>query len=164
MAEANRRRSATMLATARELEEKAMPAEQRNRALVAFNEIATAMASTLELNQALARVLDATMEVTRADAGMAHLVEENTQQLSLVCHRGLSEDFVTEIGGLIGQGIALRDSMETRVPQVVDDTRAYASPTQPAILHHPLRDQALRGSATDHRPGESGETRPRVKW
>lgn len=56
-------------------------------------DLGVALSSTIDLKEALARALIATLQAEGIDAGLAYLIEGSSQTLDLVSHIGLSTEF-----------------------------------------------------------------------
>jgi K+-sensing histidine kinase KdpD len=65
---------------------------RRNEELIALNTIATALGQSLDLNHTLNATLDKVLEMIKIDAGWIQLLDEDAGALSLVAHRGLSQE------------------------------------------------------------------------
>jgi nitrate/nitrite-specific signal transduction histidine kinase len=63
----------------------------RTKELAALNAIATAVSGSLDLEEILDHALEKTLEVTGLDAGAAFRLDEESQTLILMAHRGLTE-------------------------------------------------------------------------
>jgi two-component system, NarL family, sensor histidine kinase DevS len=61
---------------------------QRNEDLALLNDVASALASSLEVDEILDRTLSRVMSYLRVEAGEIFLMEEGGQELRLVIHRG----------------------------------------------------------------------------
>lgn len=82
MAEFSRRRSATMLTTARELAEKAVQVKRSAEHLAALQRLSTNVATSLELSRVLQSVAETAATLTGADAATVHLHDPATGQLT----------------------------------------------------------------------------------
>lgn len=65
--------------------------EQRNRILNTLNTVSQTVSRTLDLDLVLNDTLDTILEVLKVDAGLIRLFEEETQELVIKAHKGLSE-------------------------------------------------------------------------
>ncbi|MBI2237723.1 MAG: GAF domain-containing sensor histidine kinase [Actinobacteria bacterium] len=65
---------------------------ERNAQLSALNEIATASAENLELNELLNVALDKVLQMMEADAGVICLLDTERAELVAACYRGFSEE------------------------------------------------------------------------
>ncbi len=78
---------------------------QRNEDLALLNDVASALASSLELDEVLERTLDRVMHYLKVEAGEIFLVEENGQELRLAMHRGEgAQAFWTKDRFTLGEG------------------------------------------------------------
>jgi len=66
---------------------------ERTRELAALNELAATVSRSLDLGEIMASALRKTMEAAGVEAGAAYRLEEDSQTLALVAHRGLSPRF-----------------------------------------------------------------------
>ena len=108
------------------LQEREATLSRRNDQLALFNEIVTALASSLELEEILNKTLALLMAHFRVEAGEIFLLEEDGETLRLVLHRGqAAEAFWTRNRFKIGEGM---------VGQA-------AQTLQPVISHHLDRDE-----------------------
>ncbi|MDH4135474.1 MAG: GAF domain-containing protein [Anaerolineae bacterium] len=94
----------------------------RNEELMALNAIATTIGQSLDLDHILNATLDKVLEVIEIDAGWIQLLDEDAGVLSLVAHRGFSQEMAEEI-----RMVKLGESMTGQVAQsgqliVVDGT------------------------------------------
>ena len=69
---------------------------RRNEELIALNAIATTLGQSLDLDHILKVTLDKVWEVIEIDAGWIQLLDEDAGVLSLVAHRGFSQEMAKE--------------------------------------------------------------------
>jgi signal transduction histidine kinase len=69
--------------------------KERTRELAVLNSLAAVVSRSLDLGQIMEAALQKTIEAAGVDAGAAYRLEEQTQTLVLVAHRGLSQRFVS---------------------------------------------------------------------
>jgi GAF domain-containing protein/HAMP domain-containing protein len=90
-------------------------AASRLKDLTALYEIVYTISLSLDLNKVLPNVLDRALENLRADKGAVVLVDKDGKTLSLMAHRGLSEESLCQIiesgQGCTGEVISRNDSM-----------------------------------------------------
>jgi len=96
---------------------------RRNEELMTLNAIATTIGQSLDLDHILNATLDKVLEVIEIDAGWIQLLDEDEGVLSLVAHRGFSQEMAEETNI-----INLGESMIGKVAQsgqsiVVDRTK-----------------------------------------
>ncbi len=73
--------------------------------LVALNEIVSAASQSLELSQVLHSSVENIMSVMKVDAVLLFMLDEETRELILAAHQGVSERFVQSVGRLkLGEG------------------------------------------------------------
>jgi PAS domain S-box-containing protein len=68
---------------------------ERTRALTALNEVAAVVSRSLDLREISESALEKTMEAAGVESGAAYRLDEQSQELVLVAHRGLSPQFVS---------------------------------------------------------------------
>ena len=68
----------------------------RTKELATLNAIAAQVSHSLDLEEVLNNALDEVLEAVKMDAGQAFQLEEDTQTLIPIAHRGLSETFVKQ--------------------------------------------------------------------
>jgi PAS domain S-box-containing protein len=68
--------------------------KRRNEELAALNAIASTVAGSLNLDEIMNRALDKVLEVMKVEAGVITLSDAQTGEMTLVTHRGLSDEFV----------------------------------------------------------------------
>lgn len=71
---------------------------RRNEELLALNAIAETVSQSLDLSHILNSALDKVLEIMRVEVGGIYLVDEATPRLTLMAHRGVSEEFVRQVG------------------------------------------------------------------
>ena len=95
--------------------------DDRTKELAALNAVATVVSYSLNLQDILSSALDKVLEVMEIEAGGIYLLQEDTQVLTVVAHKGLSAQFVEEIDCLqVGEGFSGR-VVQTGEPLVVRD-------------------------------------------
>ncbi len=89
-----------------ELMERDRAISQRNEDLALVNDIATALAGSLELEEVLDRTLNRVMAYLNVESGEIFLREDNEQELKLALHRGeASQAFWTKDTFEMGEGV-----------------------------------------------------------
>ncbi|HID64381.1 MAG TPA: GAF domain-containing protein, partial [Anaerolineae bacterium] len=79
----------------------------RNQELGALNAIAETVSRSLDLDLILNDALDKALEVMDMEAGLIHLLDEETNELIVTAHRGLSDRYVQGVNQLkVGEGLA----------------------------------------------------------
>ncbi len=74
--------------------------KERTRELAVLNSLAAVVSRSLDLGEIMESALQKTMEAAGVEAGAAYRLEEQTQTLVLMAHRGLSERFVSRTSRL----------------------------------------------------------------
>jgi len=116
---------------------------EANRNLLALNAIADTVSQSLALDTILNSALDKVLELMKGNTGGILLLDNDTQTLSYLVYRGLSEEFVEGMAKLkLGEGIAglvaqrgepiyvdniSEDPRVTRSVVVTEGLRAFAS-------------------------------------
>jgi signal transduction histidine kinase len=114
------------------LQERDAALTRRNDQLALLNQVSSALASSLELEEILNKTLSLLMAHFKVEAGEIFLKEEDDETLRLVLHRGESaEAFWTRSRFKIGEGM-IGQAAETR---------------QPVIISHLERDERVLRSA-----------------
>ena len=85
----------------------------RNEELMALNAIATTIGQSLDLDHILNATLDKVLEVIEIDASWIQLLDEDAGVLSLVAHRGFSQEMAKET-----KTVKLGESMIGKVAQL----------------------------------------------
>ncbi|MCP4538988.1 MAG: response regulator [Chloroflexi bacterium] len=89
-----------VLSTARDITERKQAEEmivRHNKELVALYTVASTINQSLNLDHILDATLDKVLEVIEADAGWIQLLDQGSDMLSLVTHRGFSQEMIREI-------------------------------------------------------------------
>lgn len=88
-----------------ELLERDRAITQRNEDLALLNDVATALAGSLEMDEVLDRTLNRVMAYLNVEAGEIFLREDNEQELKLALHRGeAAQAFWTKDSFEMGEG------------------------------------------------------------
>jgi PAS domain S-box-containing protein len=69
---------------------------RRNEELTALHRVGQAVSGSLDLEAVAAQALEAALKVLDMDAGAVRYVDEDTQELVLLCHQGLPEEMVRQ--------------------------------------------------------------------
>jgi PAS domain S-box-containing protein len=114
---------------------------RRNEELMALNAIATTMSRPLDLDRILNVTLDEVLEVVEMDAGWIQLLDEDEDggSLSLVVHRGFSQEMAREIRTVrLGEGLTGKVAQLGRpivVDKVSEDPRLSMETGRREALH-----------------------------
>jgi len=68
--------------------------QERTRELAVLNSLAAVVSRSLDLGEVMSSALQSTIEAAGVESGAAYVLEEQSQTLVLLAHRGLSERFV----------------------------------------------------------------------
>jgi two-component system NtrC family sensor kinase len=94
---------------------------RRNRELAALNTIAETVSLSLDLDLILKAALDKALEVMDVEAGLIHLLDQETDELIVTAHQGLSDRYVQGVNRLkVGEGLAGQVA-QSEEPVVVAD-------------------------------------------
>ena len=113
--------------------------QRRNEELMALNAIATTMSQSLDMGQTLDATLEKLLEVIDIDGGWIQLLAEDGHTLSMVAHRGFSQELLEETRTLrVGESITGKVA-ETCQPivleKVSDDPRPKVETAKQENLH-----------------------------
>ena len=107
-------------------------------AMLQLQDFSTRLLGTAELPQVLRQVLDATIELQRADFGCVQIYNRGLHKLEIVAHRGFDVTLLDRIGSIELEQAATSGRASTRRERViVEDVEADA-------LYAPLRDIAAQ--------------------
>ena len=79
--------------------------ESQQPELLVLSRISAALSGLWDLDAILGVGLDSTLDIMNGTIGEILLIDENTQELSHVVHRGLSKEFVENVRLSLGEGI-----------------------------------------------------------
>ena len=101
------------------------------RALTSLQNLSLKLSATLTLDETLEAIVEAAVVICRADRAAISYINESGE-LRLLKHRGLSEEYVKE-RQLTRLDPALSEMMTTRLPSIIEDVDALAnvSPNYP---------------------------------
>jgi signal transduction histidine kinase len=116
------------------LQERDQALTRRNEELALLNQIDTALASSLELDEIMNKTLALLMAYFKVEAGEIFLLEEDGQTLRLVLHRGeAAEAFWTRNRYNIGEGM-VGQAAQTRQPVVSNHLEKDERVTRQAVV------------------------------
>jgi two-component system sensor histidine kinase DegS len=111
--------------------------------LAALNEIVSAVSQSLELGKVLNSSVDNIMNVMEVNAVLLFLLEEETSELSLAAHQGVSERFVNSVGRLkLGEGFNGMVA-QTGAPAYVEDASTDPRLTKKAVIDEGIRSELI---------------------
>ncbi len=101
------------------------------RALTSLQSLSLKLSATLTLDETLDAIVEAAMVICRADRAAISYINESGE-LRLLKHRGLSEEYIKE-RQLTRLEPALSEMMTTRLPSIIEDVDEFAnvSPNYP---------------------------------
>jgi PAS domain S-box-containing protein len=111
--------------------------------LAAINSVALAIGSFASLTDMLEYALGKVLDVVRTEAGGVHLLDEESEELTLVVHRGLPDVVMHDIRRMrLGEGLSGRVAL-TGEPIVIRNLK-----DDPRLIHQTAREEGLRGFAS----------------
>jgi two-component system sensor histidine kinase DevS len=117
-----------------DLQERDQALTRRNKELALLNQIGTALASSLELDEIMNKTLALLMAHFRVEAGEIFLLEEDGETLRLVLHRGeAAEAFWTRNRYKIGEGM-VGQAAQTKQPVVSNALEKDGRVTRLAVV------------------------------
>jgi PAS domain S-box-containing protein len=116
---------------------------ERRIQLAALNQTSEIVSQSLVLDQVLSSSIDSLIGVTKVDAAMVFLVNEEAGELTLAAYRGVSEGFVQGIGRLkLGEGFNGRVA-ESGEALLVEDASHDPSLTKVAVKREGILSQLI---------------------
>lgn len=107
---------------------------RRSEDLALVNDIASALTSSLELDEILNKTLALVMAYMKVEAGEIFLLEEDKQTLRMVLHRGqAAEAFWTRNRFKLGEGI-IGIAAESREPTIIGDLTKENRYIRPSVV------------------------------
>ena len=111
--------------------------------LAALNEIVSAASQSLELSQVLNSSVENIINVMKVDAVLLFLLDEETNELSLAAHDGVSEQFVRSVGRLkLGEGLNGMVA-QTGEPAYIADASVDPRLTKMAVKEESIRSELI---------------------
>jgi PAS domain S-box-containing protein len=139
-----RQQMLSKLETADQQLESAYQVTRRNeKRLSALNEISAIVSQSLELEDILSVVVDKVKQVMGLDIVLIFLLDEDKQELKLITHREVSEDFVAGLKGLkVGEGFNGRVA-QTGEPLVIEDAAQDPRLTRETVKREGMRAEVI---------------------
>ena len=107
--------------------------ERRMTELEAVNAMATIVAECLDVEEILNRAMDEVLERVGVEAAAMLLLDEESRELEMVAHRGLSDEFVQTASRMkLGEGLAGR-AAQTGQPAVIARLDEYVGALAPFV-------------------------------
>jgi len=117
--------------------------KENEKRLAALNHTSNIISQSLELKQVLDSASDCVLNVTGVETIQIYMLYEETGELSLAAHRGLSEEFIKGVGKLkIGEGFNGRVA-ETGEPLFVEDASEDPRLTKAVVRKENIRSQLI---------------------
>ena len=116
---------------------------ERRTQLAALNQTSSVISQSLELGQVLKSSIDSVIDVMSVDAALVFLLDEKAGELALAAHRGVSAEFVREVGRFkLGEDFNSRVA-KTGEPLYVKDVSEEPSTTDMAVGGERIRSQLI---------------------
>lgn len=116
-----RERRSELEVAQRELQTQLHIIEDNEKRLAALNKTSMIISQSLQLREVLDSAVSSVMDVMRVEVVRIYIINEETHELGLAAHRGVSEEFVSDVGTIkIGEGFNGRVA-ETGLPLYVAD-------------------------------------------
>jgi len=124
--------------------ESAYQITRRNeKRLSALNEISAIVSQSLELDDILSAVVDKVKQVMGLDIVLIFLLDEDKQELKLITHREVSEEFVAGLKGLkVGEGFNGRVA-QTGEPLLIEDASEDPRLTREIVRREGMRAEII---------------------
>ena len=124
--------------------ESAYQATRRNEnRLSALNEISAIINQSLELEDILSAVVDKLKQVIGLDVVLIFLLDKDKQELKLVTHREVSEEFIAGLKGLkVGEGFNGRVA-QTGEPLVIEDASKDPRLTREIVKREKIKAEVI---------------------
>ena len=143
--EHGRRQQALMRleATRRQLESYVNIIERSEKRLAAINAVSAVVSESLELQDVLDMAADKVREVMNLDIALVFLINEQTSELELRAHRGVSEEFTAGLEGLkIGEGFNGKVA-QTGEPLLIEDASHDPIVTREVVKKEGIQSQII---------------------
>ena len=129
--------------TDQELESAYQVTKRNEKRLSALNEISAIVSQSLELEDILSAVVDKVKQVMGLDIVLIFLLDEDKQELKLIIHREVSEEFVAGLKGLkVGEGFNGRVA-QTGEPLVIEDAAQDPRLTRETVKREGMRAEVI---------------------
>ena len=127
----------------RELESHIRIIKENEKRLATLNQISSTVSQSLDLNQVLSSAIDKVVDVMQADFGMVFLLDEVNKELTIATQKGLSEEFVREIGKIkVGEGFNGRVAASGE-PLFVEDAAQDPRLTKEVVSKHHIHSEII---------------------
>ncbi|MFO8010014.1 MAG: PAS domain S-box protein [Dehalococcoidia bacterium] len=138
-----RQRSAELEQTQVELQNQLEVIKENERQLAALNQTATIISQSLQLGQVLDSAVSCVMDVMSVEVIRIYIIDEENAELVLFAHRGVSEDFVRNVGRIpMGEGFNGRVA-ENGEPLFVQDASEDSRLTKMVVRDENIRSQLI---------------------
>lgn len=126
-----------------QLESTYQVARRNEKRLGALNEISAIVSQSLELEDILSAVIDKVKQVMGLDIVLIFLLDEDKQELKLITHREVSEEFVAGLKGLkVGEGFNGRVA-QTGEPLLIEDASEDPRLTREIVRREGMRAEII---------------------
>lgn len=117
--------------------------KENERRLTALNQVSDILSQSLELEKVLDKATENVMDVMQVEAALIYLLDEEAGELSLAAHRGISQEFVREVGRFkLGEGFNGRVA-ETGEPLYIEDASEDPRLTKKVLAEEGIRSQLI---------------------
>ena len=125
--------------TQKELQSYVQLLSENEKRLSALNEVSDAVSQSLELEYILGAATEKVSSVMDVDVVLAFLLDEEKQELKPTTYRGVSEEFIAELGTLkVGEGFNGLVA-ETGKPLIVEDITSDPRLTKETVLKEGIK-------------------------
>jgi len=115
---------------------------ERRTHLAALNQTSSVISQSIELSQVLKSSIDSIIDVMGVDVALVFLVDEEVGEIALAAYRGVSPEFVREVGRFkLGEGFNGRVA-ETGEPLYIEDVSKDPGLTQ-MVVEEGIRSQLI---------------------
>jgi len=129
--------------TQRELKAHVRVIKENEERLAALHQITSTVSKSLELSQVLSSAINNITDVMQVEIALVFLLDEESSQLILAAHRGVSAEFVQSMGKLEpGEGFNSRVA-ETGEPLYIEDASQDPELSQIVVREEGIRSQLI---------------------
>ena len=129
--------------TQRELKAHVRVIKENEERLAALHQITSTVSKSLELSQVLSSAINNITDVMQVEIALVFLLDEESGQLILAAHRGVSAEFVQSMGKLEpGEGFNSRVA-ETGEPLYIEDASQDPELSQIVVREEGIRSQLI---------------------
>jgi PAS domain S-box-containing protein len=127
----------------KQLESAYQDTRRNEKRLSALNEVSAIISQSLELDDILSAVVDKLKQVVGLDIVLIFLLDPDKQELKLVTHREVSEEFIAGLKGLkVGEGFNGRVA-QTGEPLFIDDASQDPRLTREIVRREGIKSEVI---------------------